>query len=148
MTGSGKGRRSTWLMRVYTTLVALVCTVSVAYAIHADGEAARGDRAALRAQQWERDARATRVHRTRTIRSTNQMIRQYNALARGATRDQRRLLAALAKARRRAATEKPTGAAPVEYATQSIVTSQPAVQPALPASAAPVAAAPPMTTTS
>ena len=52
--------------RSYTTLVAVLCTASVAYAIHAQNEAARAERAGARAQTWERYARATRAHRVKT----------------------------------------------------------------------------------
>ena len=141
--------RGKLLGRGYTAIVALLCSASVAYAIHANSEAARADRAALSAQQWERDARATRTHRIRTAASLGLLIRQYNGLARRATVEQRQLLAVLTKARRRAASEKPGAAAPVQYSTQSIAVAQPiASSPAPAAPAAPVAASQPTTKTS
>ena len=49
------------LSRGYTTFVALLCTAAVAFAIHANGEAAKAGRVAERAQTWgQRYARATR----------------------------------------------------------------------------------------
>ncbi len=99
------------LSRGYTTFVALLCTAAVAFAIHANGEAAKAGRAAERAQTWERYARATRAHRRQTAKSYGKLVRQYNALARTANARQKRLLASLSRARRHAATASPSVAA-------------------------------------
>ena len=136
---------SKMLSRGYTTFVALLCTAAVAFAIHANGEAAKAGRAAERAQMWERYARATRAHRRRTAKSYGKLVRQYNALARTANARQKRLLASLSRARRHAATASPGAAAqPVTYeTTQAIAIAPP---PAAPAAAA-AAAAPSQPTT-
>ena len=139
------------LSRMYTTLIALCCTAAVAYAIHANGEAAKAGRALERAQKWERYARASQAHRKTTAKSLGRLIRQYNALARNATAEQRRLLVTLSQARRRAATAQPAATSTVTYeTTQSAAVSQPAaVQPAPPAViAAPAAPSEPTTKTS
>jgi hypothetical protein len=146
---SQPGRRRTpgkkILSRAYTALIALLCTAAVAYAIHANGEAAKAERVAAKAQQWERFARTTRRHRQETAKSLSLLVRRYNKLARNATTEQRMLLANLAKARRRAARAQPSGAPPVVYETaKAIVISQPAPV----ASAAPAAPSEPTTKTS
>jgi len=110
------------LSRGYTTLIALLCTAAVAYAIHANSQAAGAGRAEARAEKWERYARATRAHRKQTAKSFRKLVRQYNALARSATSEQRRLLATLARARRHAATASPSGARSVSYDTTSAIT--------------------------
>ncbi len=135
------------LSRGYTTFIALLCTAAVAYAIHANGEAAKAGRAEARAQKWERYARATRAHRKQTAKSFAVLVRQYNKLARNATAEQRRLLATLSRARKQAASARPSGAPPVTYATQSLTISQPTVQAPAPAAAA-AAPSEPMTKTS
>ena len=113
------------LSRGYTTFVALLCTAAVAYAIHANGEAAKAGRAAARAQKWERYARATRAHRRQTAKSFAGARAPYNKLARNATAEQRRLLATL---RRGAAATSARGRAarrPSPTATQSIAIASP-----------------------
>jgi hypothetical protein len=133
--------------RGFTALVALLCTASVAYAIHANAEAAKAERASARAAQWERYARESLAHRKRTAHSLELLIRRYNRLARSATVEQRHLLAALHTARRRAASARPSGAsAPVVYQTTQSIAVSPIAQPAAPA--APAAPSAPTTKTS
>jgi hypothetical protein len=137
------------MSRAYTTLIALVCAAAVAYAIHANGQAAKADRAALRARQFERDARATQIHRLQTAHSLQRLVHQYNAVARNATNEQRHLLAALSRARRLAAKERPSGAPAVEYSTQSIaIPAAPIAQAPPVAAAVPLAPSTPTTKTS
>lgn len=134
--------------RTYTTLVAVLCTAAVAYAIHAKSEAAQAERAGARALTWERYARATRAHRLRTEAGLRVLVRHYNALVRSATTEQRRLLASLATARRHAAAATPSAAPPVVYqTTQLTAISQPAAAPQ-PTGAAPAAPSTPTTRTS
>jgi hypothetical protein len=135
------------LSRGYTAVIALLCTASVAYAIHANRQAADADHAGAKAREWERYARATLAHRTKTTKSLRLLVQQYNALTRRATADQRRLLANLAQARRRAARAQPaTAPTPVVYeTTKTLALPQPAVQLA---SAAPATPSEPMTKTS
>jgi hypothetical protein len=135
------------LSRGYTAVIALLCTASVAYAIHANREAASADSAAAKAREWERYARANLAHRAQTTKSVRLLVRQYNTLARRATAEQRRLLASLAQARRRAAKAQPAGAQPpvVYQTTKTLTISPPAAQPA---AAVPATPSEPMTKTS
>lgn len=138
------------LRRAYAALVAVLCLGSVAYAMHANREAARAQSAASTAREWERIARATHAHRAETTASLALLVRRYNSLARKATIEQRRMLARLAAARRRAAHSKSAAAAPITYeTTQSVAVAAPISVPAAPvASAAPVATSDPVTKTS
>jgi transposase InsO family protein len=118
--------------------------------MHANREAGRAESAAHTGREWERIARATQAHRAETTASLALLVHRYNTLARKATAEQRRLLAKLATARRRAAHSKPAGAAPVTYeTTQSVAVAAPISAPAAPvASATPVATSDPVTKTS
>ena len=70
------------LRRAYAALVAVLCLASVAYALHANHEAARAQSAASTAREWERIARATQAHRAETTASLALLVRRYNSLAR------------------------------------------------------------------
>ena len=77
------------LRRGYSTVVAVVCAASIAYAIHVNGETGRAELAAARAHQWEIYARATLAHRRHTAKSLELLVRRYNKLAQSATAKQR-----------------------------------------------------------
>ena len=131
------------LRRGYSTVVAVVCAASIAYAIHVNGETGRAELAAARAHQWEIYARATLAHRRHTAKSLELLVRRYNKLAQSATAKQRRLLATLAVARRDSEKARPKGTAAVVFKTTETIAISPEAKSPTPVPSAPAASAAP-----
>ena len=129
-------------LRVYTTVIALICGGAVAWSIHQSSitTAWQAD-----ARSWQTLAAQAVTHDRATTRSMHQMVVRYDRLIVRTRRSQRKLLVSIKKAQRAGAAA--TTAVPTTSYSTSLVAA-PAVSAPAPVAVAPAPAPAPTTHTS
>lgn len=110
-------KRRKRIQRVYTSVVCIASTCSVAYALEMTTQADRNASARARTQKLTAYLATVEKHTTDTEQQFAKLTAQYNKVVRDARRTQQRMLADLRKARSDARRATSGGSAPVVYST-------------------------------
>ena len=123
-------------LRVYTTVIALICGGAVAWSIHQSSitTAWQAD-----ARSWHSLAAQAVAHDRATTRSMHQMVVRYDRLIVRTRRSQRKLLVSIRKAQQAGAAATTSVATP-SYATSLVSSPAPTVSAPAPVAVAPAPA--------
>jgi hypothetical protein len=110
-------KRRKRLQRVYTSVICIASTCSVAYALEMNTQAERNAAAQERTAKLTAYLATVQKHATDTERNFAKMTSQYNKVVRDARRTQQRMLADLRKARTDARNATTASAAATVYST-------------------------------
>jgi hypothetical protein len=110
-------KRRKRIQRAYTSVICIVSTCSVAYALEMNTQADHNAAARQRAAKLSSYVSMVQKHASDTQRNFEKLQGQYNKVVRDAQRTQRRMLADLKKARTAARHSTTATSAPVVYST-------------------------------
>jgi hypothetical protein len=110
-------KRRKRIQRVYTGVICIASTCSIAYALEMSAQADRNAAARQRAAKLEAYLKVVQKHASDTRQSFVKMTAQYNKVVIDAQRTQRKMLADLSKARSDARHATTASAAPVVYSS-------------------------------
>lgn len=121
-------------LRIYTTVIALICGGAVAWSIHQSSIATAWQ---ADARSWHTLAAQAVAHDRATTRNMRKMVVQYDRLVVRTRRSQRKLLVAIAKAQKASAAASATVSAAPSYSAVSLpaASAAPAPAPVTPAPA-------------
>ena len=83
---------TTVAIRIYTSIIAVVCTAAIAFALHAQNASAKWRQ---QVAYWQQSSADTLQHDWRTTTQMRRLMHRYNKLVVQTRRSERRLLAAL-----------------------------------------------------
>jgi dTDP-4-dehydrorhamnose reductase len=110
-------KRRKRIQRVYTSVICIATTCSVAYTLEMSAQADKNAAARERAAKLEAYLKVVQKHAADTHQNFVKLTAQYNKVVSDAQRTQRRMLADLRKARSDARHATTASAAPVVYST-------------------------------